>query len=40
MKIGTTWEIKNYNLYINNGYGKIKQIDGQNYLQYKIAKNI
>lgn len=37
MKIGTTWEIKNHKLYKNDGYGKIKQIDGQNYLQYKIT---
>jgi hypothetical protein len=37
MKNGTIWKIENYKLYINNGYGKLKQIDGQNYLQYEIT---
>jgi len=25
MKIGTSWEIKNYNLYKNNGLGKLEK---------------
>jgi len=38
MKIGTSWEIKNYNLYKNNGLGKLEKMkSGPFFLRYEIT---
>lgn len=38
MKIGTVWEIKDYKLHKNDGYGKLlKMEDGPFFLKYEIT---
>lgn len=38
MKIGTVWEIKNYRLYKNDGYGKLEKPDaGPFFLSYELT---
>ena len=38
MKIGTVWEIKNYRLYKNDGYGKLEKLDaGPFFLSYEVT---
>ena len=37
MKIGTTWEIKDYTIYQNDGNGNLILLKGPNYLQFKIT---
>jgi len=37
MEIGTTWEIKDYKIYLNNGNGNLILLKGPNYLQFKIT---
>ena len=39
MKIGTVWEIKNYKLYKNDGYGKLEKMEeaGPFFLRYELT---
>ena len=38
MKIGSSWEIKNYNLYKNNGLGKLEKMKaGPFSLKYEVT---